>query len=164
MLDVEGVLGVALLLLWVYCIFDVIASDSALVRNLPKMFWLFIVLILPDVGAIAWLLLGRPEKAGWRPGDSSMREARWGGGRAPVEPVTSDESLAERDRLIAQWEIEEEARKQERRQEVDRINRERRQAAEDELIHNRRLERERERKKMEAPLPDPEPGDPPALN
>src|SRR4051794_22714150 len=54
--EVEGVVGFALILLWLYCIFDVISTDDVLVRNLPKMVWLFIVIILPDIGSIAWLL------------------------------------------------------------------------------------------------------------
>ena len=69
----EGLIPVLLLALWIYCIFDVIASDDGLVRNLPKGFWLMIVIFLPDVGSLAWLLLGRPLYAGWRPGDTTRR-------------------------------------------------------------------------------------------
>ena len=72
--DIEGVVGLALLALWIYCILDVIATDNALVRNLPKGGWIFVVLFLPDVGSIAWLLLGRPERAGFRPGDTTHRK------------------------------------------------------------------------------------------
>jgi len=67
----------ALLALWLFAIFDVIATDSSLCRNLPKMGWLFIVLILPDVGAIAWLLLGRPVNAGFHPGSTAIRPTRF---------------------------------------------------------------------------------------
>ena len=73
-----GLIGLLLLGLWLYCIFDVISTDAVLVRNLPKMAWLVIVVILPDIGSIAWLALGRPQFAGWRPGDS---------GRAPRRAV-----------------------------------------------------------------------------
>ena len=69
----EGLIPVLLLCLWIYCIFDVIATDEALARNLPKGFWLLIVIFLPDVGSLAWLLLGRPLFAGWRPGDTTRR-------------------------------------------------------------------------------------------
>ena len=62
-----------MLVLYVYSVFDVIASDNVLVRNLPKTTWLFIVLLFPGVGAIAWLALGRPMYAGWRPGDTTRR-------------------------------------------------------------------------------------------
>jgi hypothetical protein len=68
-----GFVPLVLLALWLYCIFDVIATDEALARNLPKGVWLLIVIFLPDVGSLAWLLLGRPLYAGWRPGDTSRR-------------------------------------------------------------------------------------------
>lgn len=59
------------MLLWIYCVFDVIASEESLIRNLPKTVWLLIVIFVPTVGSIAWLGLGRPLYAGWRPGDTS---------------------------------------------------------------------------------------------
>ena len=74
--EFEGVIGFALILLWVYCIFDVISTEEFLIRGLPKMVWLLIVIMLPDIGSIAWLLLGRPEFAGWRPGDTAGRPVR----------------------------------------------------------------------------------------
>ena len=66
-----GLLGVALLALWAYCIFDVISTDESLMRNMPKILWLIVVIVLPTVGSVAWLLLGRPLGAGLRPGDTS---------------------------------------------------------------------------------------------
>lgn len=68
-----GVFGLALLVLWIYCIFDVISSDEALVRNLPKMVWLVIVVFIPTIGSVAWLALGRPPYASWRPGGEEPR-------------------------------------------------------------------------------------------
>ena len=160
MVDVDAVVAVAMLLLWVYCIFDVIASDGALIRNLPKTFWLLIVIILPDIGALAWLLLGRPEKAGWRPGDTTQREQRWSGARrarGPEDQAIISESMAERERLIAGWDAEEAARKQRRREEVDAETQARKRAAEEQLLHARRQEREAQKlRAMEMPLPAPE--------
>jgi hypothetical protein len=72
----EGLIPLLMLGLWIYCIFDVIASDDVLIRNLPKGMWLLIVIFLPDVGSLAWLLLGRPLYAGWRPGDTTRRAPR----------------------------------------------------------------------------------------
>jgi len=69
----EGLIPVLLLALWIYCIFDVIASEDVLIRSLPKGMWLLIVIFLPDIGSLAWLLLGRPLYAGWRPGDTTRR-------------------------------------------------------------------------------------------
>ncbi|NNE72089.1 MAG: PLDc_N domain-containing protein [Acidimicrobiales bacterium] len=68
-----GFLGVILFLLWVWCVLDVIATDQAQMRNLPKMAWLLVVLIVPGVGSVAWLALGRPINAGWTPGATYTR-------------------------------------------------------------------------------------------
>jgi hypothetical protein len=66
-----GLVGILLLALWVYCIFDVVSTDESLMRNMPKVLWLVVVILLPTVGAVAWLLLGRPIGAGLRPGDTT---------------------------------------------------------------------------------------------
>ena len=66
-----GLFAVAVLALWAYCIFDVISTDESLMRNMPKVLWLVVVILLPTVGSVAWLLLGRPLGAGLRPGDTS---------------------------------------------------------------------------------------------
>ncbi len=68
-----GLFAFALLALWIYCIVDVIATDEGVIRNLPKLVWLLIVIFVPTIGSIVWLLLGRPERAGFAPGDSSYR-------------------------------------------------------------------------------------------
>jgi hypothetical protein len=54
------ILGLALLAFWLYCLFDVITTPEESVRNLPKILWLIVVIFLPDIGGIAWFLLGRP--------------------------------------------------------------------------------------------------------
>ena len=71
--DAEGLVGLLLIGLWIFCILDVIATDASLCRNLPKMVWLGIVFFLPDIGSVCWLLLGRPEKTRLRPGDTNYR-------------------------------------------------------------------------------------------
>jgi hypothetical protein len=72
MLYGEGVVGLVFLALWVWAIFDVIASDSSICRNLPKPLWLILVLFLPDIGSIAWLLLGRPQYSSFVPGGQAV--------------------------------------------------------------------------------------------
>jgi hypothetical protein len=57
----DGVAGLAILALWLFCVIDVITTDESLVRNLPKMAWVFIVVFLFDIGAIIWLIAGRPQ-------------------------------------------------------------------------------------------------------
>ncbi len=112
----EGLIPVLLLGLWIYCIFDVIATDEALTRNLPKGFWLLIVFFLPDIGSLAWLLLGRPLYAGWRPGDTTRRtpprrvvgpEDRPdfpAGPMRPLLPPSSPAPLDSHEDRLASWE------------------------------------------------------------
>lgn len=74
-----GIGGIVFFALWFWAILDCIATDSILVRNLPKTTWLFVVIFLAMPGALAWLLLGRPEGAGlsvggsYRPPDYTQR-------------------------------------------------------------------------------------------
>ncbi len=76
MLAARGVVGLALLGLWLYCIIEVITTEESLVRHLPKTVWLLIVLFLPDIGSIVWLVAGRPEKASFRIGEPGYRAPR----------------------------------------------------------------------------------------
>jgi len=57
---VAGVIGIAVIFVWVYCLYDVVTTEDALVRNLPKIAWFVIVLLLFDIGSILWLAFGRP--------------------------------------------------------------------------------------------------------
>jgi phospholipase D-like protein len=55
----DGVGGLIFLALWIFCIIDVITTPQDRCRNLPKIVWLLIVILLIDVGSIAWLVAGR---------------------------------------------------------------------------------------------------------
>ena len=55
----EGGVLIELILL-VYCVLNVITTPEDQVRNLPKLLWLFLVIVLPLIGGIAWLVAGRP--------------------------------------------------------------------------------------------------------
>ncbi len=59
--------------LLVFCVLDCIATDSSLVRNLPKTLWIMLIIFLPTIGSVVWLLLGRPEKSRLYPGDNRAR-------------------------------------------------------------------------------------------
>ena len=65
--EAEGIIAFVLFALWIWALIDCISTDNELVRNLPKGVWLIIVIILFDLGAILWLLLGRPANKHWRP-------------------------------------------------------------------------------------------------
>jgi len=50
------------LALTVYCVIDAFQTDEAQMRNLPKVAWVLLVLLLPVLGPVGWLLLGRPTR------------------------------------------------------------------------------------------------------
>lgn len=54
-------LALAGLIFTVYCVVDAVKADENGVRGLPKLLWVFITLLFPVVGGIAWLIAGRPE-------------------------------------------------------------------------------------------------------
>lgn len=110
----EGLIGLLLIGLWLYCIFDVIATEEFLVRSLPKMVWLVIVFMLPDIGSIAWLLLGRPAFAGWRPGDTTGRPVKRVVGPEDRDDFAAGTKPADASRLQA-WEADLQRREQELR-------------------------------------------------
>lgn len=66
-----GLGGAALFFLWVYCVVDVIVTDSMLVRNLPKSTWIVLVIFVPTIGSVLWLVVGRPEGASMAVGGQS---------------------------------------------------------------------------------------------
>jgi Phospholipase_D-nuclease N-terminal len=109
--EAEGIVLLALLGLWLFAIFDVISTDAAVCRNLPKGVWLILVLLLPDIGSIAWLLLGRPQNASWRPGSTDYAAPRRPVGledhpRYSATPAVTDRRSAELDRKLDEWEAE----------------------------------------------------------
>ncbi len=71
-----GLTGLLLFGIWVWAILDVIATEETMMRSLPKSMWLLLVIMLPSIGAVAWIALGRPAGVGWRPGDTGYRAPR----------------------------------------------------------------------------------------
>jgi len=46
--------------LLIYCLIECIQTPSDQVRNLPKVGWVLLIILLPLIGGICWLFLGRP--------------------------------------------------------------------------------------------------------
>jgi len=63
MVRVELLASIVMLALWIFCLVDVIGTQEAAMRNLPKVAWVLIVLLFPLAGSIAWLVAGRPTAA-----------------------------------------------------------------------------------------------------
>ncbi|MGO4234557.1 PLD nuclease N-terminal domain-containing protein [Pseudarthrobacter sp. YAF2] len=53
-------LAVAVLVIFVYGLVDVIRTEGRLTRGISKPAWIIVQVILPVLGAILWLLIGRP--------------------------------------------------------------------------------------------------------
>jgi hypothetical protein len=83
----QGFFGLVILALWVYCIFDVISTDQSRIQNLPKLVWLLIVVLIPPIGPIAWLLLGRPRGASFKVGSGELRTST---PSPPPEPTVTE--------------------------------------------------------------------------
>ncbi|MBC6457688.1 PLDc N-terminal domain-containing protein [Actinomadura sp. HBU206391] len=47
---------------WLFCLFDVLTTDEAAVRYLPKFGWFLIVLLGFWIGALVWMGFGRPRQ------------------------------------------------------------------------------------------------------
>ena len=126
MLRVFGpvILGLGLLVLWIYCIVDVIATERRRVRYLPKMVWLPITILLPVIGSLLWLGIGRPPFAGVFPGEGSRAPVGGASQQAPLgiedSPQWADDRLAERERELRRRERELRRRERELRTDDDR--------------------------------------------
>jgi hypothetical protein len=87
-LDLEGGFAIVALIVWLIALAEAITADQALVRNLPKFFWIMLILIIFPIGAILWFVLGRPQGGGRdlpSQGDHGLRPPR-GGRPAPTGP------------------------------------------------------------------------------
>ncbi|HZZ96119.1 MAG TPA: PLD nuclease N-terminal domain-containing protein [Jatrophihabitantaceae bacterium] len=73
MLYFDGIGGLILAGLWIGCFIDVVLTPETACRNLPKLAWVFIVLLFSFVGSIAWLVAGRPWDRTGVPSNSNQR-------------------------------------------------------------------------------------------
>jgi NADH:ubiquinone oxidoreductase subunit 6 (subunit J) len=73
---VLAVMGIAL---FVYAVFDLVATPRERVRYLPKPLW-FVVVLLIGIGPLLWLLLGRERSA---PGGGQLKRPPRPGPRGP---------------------------------------------------------------------------------
>lgn len=72
-------LGLIYLVILVIALIDIIKTDDAAVRGLPKFAWVILVVMLPLIGALVWLAVGRPV------GDERPRRRRHAGAGAANE-------------------------------------------------------------------------------
>jgi len=95
MLVYEGVGLLLVVALWIFCLVDVIVSKEDECRNLPKLLWLLIVLMVPDVGSVLWLIAGRPRglRQSWQQRTSLPKTTRRTTIAPPVANPDDDEEF-----------------------------------------------------------------------
>jgi len=68
--------------LLVIALIDCLSTDEYEIRNLPKVVWVFLILLFSPIGAIAWFVAGRPQRqsvrrgGAWRPGNGFPEATR----------------------------------------------------------------------------------------
>jgi Phospholipase_D-nuclease N-terminal len=114
--------------LLVVALIDCLSAEESAIRALPRVAWVFIVLLFSPLGAIAWFVAGRPARpvrlsngAFWRPGSGFPEDER---PRRP-SPVAPDDdpaflrglaaSLKEDEVMMKRWEADLRRREEELR-------------------------------------------------
>jgi hypothetical protein len=70
------------LALLVIALIDCLSSEEYEIRALPKVAWVFIILLFSPIGPIVWFVAGRPQREAaarpgpWRPGDGFSERSR----------------------------------------------------------------------------------------
>jgi hypothetical protein len=119
-IKLEGLLGVLVFALWVFCLVEAIGSSSDRIRNLPKVAWILIILFFPFIGSIAWLAAGRPDGGVRRPSAYEREQPAFPeydrpGRAAAVDPEKDAEFLRQvRERAEAQRKAYDAQKKRER--------------------------------------------------
>lgn len=128
MIRFYGLLMLIDLALLVIALIDCLSTDEFSVRNLPKVVWVFLILLFSPIGAIAWFVAGRPQKStvgragAWRPGSGFPESER-------PRPVAPDDDPAflrsvernrrEDEQMFSKWEADLRRREEELRRRDD---------------------------------------------
>src|SRR5690242_20740965 len=105
----------------VIALIDCLASDEYEIRALPKVVWVFIILLFSPIGGIVWFVAGRPQHAGlaggsagrkevWRPGAGFPEASRPGRQVAPDDDPEFLRNIARTNRedeeMLRSWEAD----------------------------------------------------------
>ncbi|MYR08553.1 hypothetical protein GTV32_20570 [Gordonia sp. SID5947] len=110
-------LGLIYLVILVIALIDIINTDDAVMRGMPKIAWVLLVVVLPLIGALLWLAFGRPtgeERRRPAPGAASeYPEYDHPGRYIPADPEADREFLQQlRDRAEQQRQAAREQQRQ----------------------------------------------------
>jgi hypothetical protein len=104
------------LALLVIALIDCLSSEEHAIRALPRVAWVFLILLFSPIGAIAWFVAGRPAPAVrlsngtvWRPGNG-FPESRRPRTQAPDDDPEFLKNLAaslkDDESMMKQWETD----------------------------------------------------------
>lgn len=113
------------LALLVVALIDCLSADEDRIRALPRIAWVFLILLFSPIGAIVWFVAGRPPRAirmsngeMWRPGSGFPEKDR------PASKAPDDnpeflrqvvDSLKDDENLMKKWEADLRRREEELR-------------------------------------------------
>jgi hypothetical protein len=106
-----GLLFLVDLALIVIALIDCLSTEEFAVRNLPKVAWVFIILLFAPIGPVVWFVAGRPQahrvgSAGaWRPGNGFPEYDR-PRTRAPDDDPEFLRSRRADEELFSKWEAD----------------------------------------------------------
>jgi hypothetical protein len=119
------------LALLVVALIDCLSAEDFEIRALPRIAWVFLILLFSPIGAIVWFVAGRPARPvrlsngqQWRPGSGFPEDNRPRPARSPAPDDNPEflrglaESLKQDETMMKRWEAdlrrrEEELRKRE---------------------------------------------------
>jgi len=58
------IIYVAMFVVGLYALIDCVQTPARSARSLPKAVWILVIVLLPGLGGVAWLFLGRERSAG----------------------------------------------------------------------------------------------------
>ncbi len=113
--EISFLLFLAFFGFWVWALLDVLATDADASRNLPKVAWLLIVFFFGPLGAVVWIMFGRPPKGSWLPKVTDFSSPRRPVGYEDqpgftARPEITDRRSQELDRKLEAWEAEQRAK------------------------------------------------------
>ena len=68
MVRIAVIAAIIVLALMIFSIIDCSRTPESQIRSLPKWAWLVIIIFVPGIGALAWIIAGRPKGNGRRKG------------------------------------------------------------------------------------------------
>ena len=118
------------LALVVIALIDCLSADEGGIRALPRIYWVFIILLFSPIGPIAWFVAGRPPRAIrmsngelWRPGSGFPEKERPRRSTAPDDDPEFLKNLAaslnEDETMMKKWEADLRRREEELRRKQD---------------------------------------------